>query len=144
MLDPTQAFNDIQDLLSTGPWDVYADEVPEDGTINWKNGLFDPFVVVYFGGPIRSGTDRSLISTRYDSTVLTCTVEVYAPKAQDARSIKGKITDMLTGFRPTDCGELTIALTNQYSRASNNVRPTNYISAVGFSCVSNLSTENAG
>ena len=119
--------------------DTYVSEVPEDKDVVWNNGLFSPYVVLYFGGPVRAAGDRSIVSTRYDTTIVYCTVEVYAPKAGTASIIKNNLIDLLTGFRPTDCGELATEGGFAFSKASNVVRPTQYIESVGFSARSNLS-----
>jgi hypothetical protein len=121
---------------------VFTSEVPEDSTIVYTNGLFTPFVVLYFGGPIRAARDHSLVSTRNDMTIVYCTAEVYAPRADTAAVIKDSLIDLLTGYSPTDCGELTLEGGLAYSRASNTVRPTQYIESTAWSARSNLSYTN--
>lgn len=118
---------------------VFESEVPEDADIPYPNGLFSPFYVVYFGGPIRAARDRGLVSTRNDTTIVYCTVEVYAPKASTAALLKDRLVDLITGFTPTDCGEMTLEGGLAYSRASNTVRPTQYIDSTSWTTRSNLS-----
>lgn len=121
--------------------DVYTSEVPEDGDINWNNGLFSPYLVVFFGGPIRSARDKGIVSTRFDTTILYCTVEVYAPVADTAAFLKDKVVDVLTGFRPPDCGEMVLEGGLAYSKASNEVRPTQYIDSTAFTTRGNLTMD---
>lgn len=139
-LDPTPAFNAVITRLRTlQPLPVYESEVPEDKDLVMTNGLFQPFIVVYLGGPIRAARDHNITGTRNDTTILYWTVEVYAPRAADATSIKGRLTSLLTGFVPPDCGELTLEGGMNYSRSSNQVRPTQFIAGLGFTARSNLS-----
>lgn len=130
---------DVLNRLATLPQQVYVGQVPEDSEIDWNDGLFDPFTIVYFGGPIRTGTDHHLTGTRNDTTFVYCTIEVSAPRADVAGLIKDKIIDLLTGFRPTDCGEMVLEGGGQFSRAANEVRPTVYIESTAFTARSNLS-----
>lgn len=123
---------------------VYDSEVPEDSAIKYANGLFSPFVVVYFGGPIRAARDRGIVSTRNDSTILYCTVEAYAPTSDTARVVRDNMIDLLTGSFPPDCGELSLEGGFSYSRASATVRPTQYIRSLAFSTRGNLSTPGIG
>ena len=118
---------------------TYLSEVPEDDALDWNNGLFSPYVVLYFGGPIRAAGDHSLVSTRYDTTIVYCTMEIYAPLARTARTIKNNLVNLLVGYYPTDCGELTLEGGLAFTKASNIVRPTQYIESVGLSARSNLS-----
>lgn len=118
--------------------DVYVSEVPEDSDINWNNGLFSPYLVIFFGGPIRSARDRGIVSTRNDTTILYCTVEVYAPVFSTAGLLKDKVVDVLTGFRPPDCGEMVLEGGLAYSKASNDVRPTQYVDSTAFTTRGNL------
>lgn len=141
MLDPTDAFASMLAELRTSVFSVYEDQPPEDADIDWNDGLFRPYLVASFGGPVRSARDRSLVTTRWDATILTFVVEAHAPTATAARQIQGEVIDLMTGFRATDCGELTLEMVGRRTRASNSIRPTVHIAAVGFSCVSNLSTE---
>lgn len=139
-LNPTPAFDAVITRLKTfQPLPVYESEVPEDTELVVTNGLFQPFLVVYTGGPLRAARDHHLTGTRNDTTILYWTVEAYAPRAADATSIKGSIAPLLTGFVPPDCGELTLEGGMNYSRSSNQVRPTQFIAALGFTARSNLS-----
>lgn len=123
---------------------VYDSEVPEDSDIQYTNGLFSPFVVVYFGGPIRAARDRGIVSTRNDSTILYCTLEVYAPRSDTARAVRDNLVDLLTGFIPPDCGEMSLEGGFSSSRASTTVRPTQYIRSLAFTTRGNLSTPGIG
>lgn len=140
-LNPTPVFNDFEAKVKAllPGIRVYNAEVPEDAEIPMQNGKSVPFVVIYTGGPIRSGRGKHIVSTRYDTTVLFWTVQVYAPRNDIAENYKGLLVDGMTGVRLVDSGELVLAGGNTFSRASNEVRPTQYIHEVQWNTRSNLS-----
>ena len=140
-LDPTPVFDDVLARVQSviGATKVYVAEVPEDKDIPVVNALPVPFVSIYFGGPVRSSRDRHITTSRNDTTVLFFTVQAYAPRADIARTIKGRIIEGLTGYRPVDGGEMILAGGNTCTRASNEVRPTQFLEEVQFTCRSNLS-----
>ena len=141
-LDPTSVFDSIQAQVQeiVGKTKVYISEIPPDESVPTDSkGMMLPFIVMYFGGPIRSGSDRSLVNTRNDVSLLYVTIEVYAPTANLARSLKGKLVDGLTGFRTDEMSQVTLSgFGMSQSRASNTVRPTQYIETQAWQCYSNL------
>ena len=141
MLDPSPTFEDIKAKLESvvAPLKVYVAEVPEDRDIPVSNGKPLPFVAIYFGGPVRAARDKHITSTRNDTTILWVTIQAYAPRADIARVYKGQIIQELTGYRPVDGGEMTLSGGNTDTRASNEVRPTQYLEEVVFQVRSNLS-----
>lgn len=131
---------DILAVLRAGTNIEWHDsEMPEDSTLVVTNGLFSPYGVVYFGGPVRTGTDRSLVSTRHDLNQMYCTVQINAPRAAEAKLLKDAAVDLLNGYRPPEAGELSLEGGMGYSRnSSSNELPTVYVREIGFSCVMNL------
>ena len=143
MLDPTPVFDDIETKVReiVGPIQVFVAEVPEDADIPVSNGKPQPFVAVFPGGPIRAARGHHIANSRWDTTILFWTILVSAPRADIARKYKGMLIDGLTGYRPVDSGELVLAGGNTPFRASNEVRPTQYLDEVQFSVRSNLKSE---
>lgn len=146
--NPTEVFNDWERICKESPYAVYVAEIPEDSALGYDEyGTMKPFVVLYFGGPIPSASDRGIVSAKYDTTILHLTVECYAARSGDSRAIKGYFIDKLLGHTSVDdegttlASELSFLASGQYTRASNAVRPTQYIDAVAFECRSNLSQE---
>ncbi len=142
-VDPTASFRDVYaklDSLDSLP--VYESEMPEDKALEYDAvGTMKPFYVIYYGGPIRSGTGRSLVSTRRDSYILYYTIECIAARAMDALVMKGRIIDNLLGYIPEDCSELQIRTASAYSRGANEIRPTQYAETTTFLCYSNMNLE---
>lgn len=142
-LNPSQVFANIEakvrEVLGKTP--VYLAEIPADDQLPMdKNGIMLPFVALYFGGPIRSVRDRNLVSVRRDVNILYLTAEIFAPTAEIARQIKGQLVEELTGFQEGDMSELSLSgLSLSNTRASNVVRPTQFIEMQSWQCMSNLS-----
>lgn len=139
-VDPSASFKDIHDkLVSISSIPVYDDEMPEDRSLEYDaNGTMKPFFVLYYGGPIRSSSGRSLVTTRRDGYILYVTIEAVAARSNDAKTLRGRVIDELLGYIPYDCGEMQIRTSSAYSRASNDIRPTQYIGSVTFNCNSNM------
>ena len=142
-LDPTPVYRSIEAKVRevAGKTPVYVAEIPPDDQLPMdSHGTMLPFIVLYFGGPIRSVRDRNLVSTRRDVNILYLTVEVFAPMPEISQQIKGRIIDGITGFQEGDMSELTLSgLSLSSTRASNTVRPTQYIDMQSWQCMSNLS-----
>ena len=139
-VNPSSTFKDIRSQIeSLVNYKVFTAEMPEDESLELdSHGVMKPFIVVYFGGPVRSAKDRGLISAKYDSTVLFITIEAFAANADAAIDIKGYLLENLTGWIPEGATELVPMGGMTYSRAGTKVRPTQYIEATSFQCFSNL------
>lgn len=143
-VDPTASFQDIHDkLASISSIPVFESEMPEDKSLQYDaKGVMKPFYVIYYGGPIRGGSGRSLVSTRRDSYIIYATIESVSARAKDARAMKGKVIDKMLGYIPYDCTELQIRTSSAYSKGANDLRPTQYIETVTFVCYSNTILES--
>lgn len=107
--------------------DVYDTEEPEgiEVTVN-KFGVFAAYHSLAFGGPIRSAKDKSFNGAAKDPVFMTVVIGSYAPTTELLRTVHAEMLDQLTGFYPTDSGELDLSGGFNLSFASNNVRPTVY------------------
>ena len=132
-LDTTAAEAAIIARLATTLSRVYVTEVPDNVTPVY------PLIVVYFGDPVRIGTDRGIVSTRNDTQRGFAVIQVQAPTDDAARIIKNKIRVSMVGYRPTDCGEMVLEGGYGYSKAATGVKPTIYYREVGMSWLTNLS-----
>jgi hypothetical protein len=112
---------------------VFISEVPGD----LPTPAF-PYVVIYFGGPIRSGRDHHITSTRNDTTISYCTVQVVSETDTSARDVNDRIRNALVGHRPPDCGEMVLEGGLARSNGTNEVKPTRYYRETGYSFRSNL------
>lgn len=119
---------------------IFNSEAPEDAELAIVNGLFKPYLVLYFGGPVRAQGDHHIVSTRHDTTIFYCTVQVNAARYTEARDIKDRVVELLTGFRPPNAGEMILEGGMGYSRnAGSKELPTVYVRETAFTMRANLS-----
>jgi len=133
-LSPILTEDAITARLATIVPRVYTTEVP-DGV-----APVYPYIVVYFGTPVRMARGRNLMSTRQDAMRGYCMIEVAAPTDAAARAVQGAVIESLTGYRPTNAGEMTLegGAGGGYSRAATGTNPTVYYREVAYSWVTNL------
>lgn len=112
---------------------VYGTEVPSDIVVVY------PFIVVYFGTPIRSGLDHHITSVRNDTQIGYLTVQTISTTDISARDINNKVRDKLVGFIPTDGSEMVPEGGISYSKVNSLAQPTKYYRESAFSYRTNLS-----
>ena len=142
-INPTPVFQAIeQHIKSTTDCAVHLSKIPEDESLTYDEdtGLVEPFIVMYFGGPIRAAGDHNLCDYRHDTTNLYITVDCYSGRYWDSQLLKGHTLEMLTGFKTDDSSPLCPGGGLNFDRASNAVRPTLYVASQSFTCRSNLSS----
>ncbi len=142
-INPTPVFQAIeQHIKSTTDCAVHLSKIPEDESLTYDEdtGLVEPFIVMYFGGPIRAAGDHNLCDYRHDTTNIYITVDCYSGRYWDSQLLKGHTLEMLTGFKTDDSSPLCPGGGLNFDRASNAVRPTLYVASQSFTCRSNLSS----
>ena len=142
-IDPTPVFQAIeQHIRNNTNCAVHMSKIPEDKALTYdgSTGLVEPFIVLYFGGPIRAAGDHNLYDYRNDTTNLYVTVDCTSGRYWDSQLLKGHMLEMLTGFKTDDSSPLCPGGGLTYDRASNAVRPTLYVASQSFTCRSNLSS----
>lgn len=128
-------------LESIFPLKVYDDDIPEDESLEYdSHGTLVPFMIVEWGDLTRPLKDRTLVSVRNDSYNFFFTVSVVTGRSEDTSVFFGKLMDGLTGFRPTDSGEVIPKGSMRFSRSAVINRPTQYIRSATFQCITNLTT----
>lgn len=132
-LDSAPYENDIKATVLAVTPRVFISEVPSDLPTPQA-----PYVVIYFGGPIRAGRDHHITSTRNDTTISYCTVQVVSETDTSARDVNDLIRNALVGHRPPDCGEMVLEGGLARSNGTNEVKPTRYYRETGYSFRSNL------
>lgn len=133
MLDTGPLEDDIQAVVTTVCPRVWVSEIPSDvATPKY------PYVILYFGGPIRSASDHHITSSRNDTTIGYCTVQVVSTTDKSARDVNNLVRNALVGHRPPDAGEMVSEGGLAYSRGNNDVTPTKYYRETGYSYRTNL------
>lgn len=132
-LNTAPAEDDIKATVQAVTPRVFITEVPSDVPTPAM-----PYVVIYFGGPIRAASDHHITSTRADTTIGYCTVQVVSETDTSARDVNNRILNALVGHRPPDCGEMVLETGAARSNGTNEVKPTRYYRETGYSYRSNL------
>lgn len=115
------------------PQDVYVTAVPDDTKIAHEpNGLFLPYIVIYFSDVAESGMGKGIISSRYNLGFASCVVECVAPTERAARQVAGLVRDKLTGFIPQNAGEMRLVGGRTYGFVDSNAVPKKYFSEIAF------------
>lgn len=137
MLDTGPLEDDIEAVVKTVCTRTWVSEIPSDVATPQM-----PYVILYFGGPIRSASDHHITSVRNDTMIGYCTVQVVSSTDKSARDVNNRIRNALVGYRPTDAGEMASEGGLAYSRGNNDVKPTKYYRETGYSYRTNLSWNN--
>lgn len=132
-LNTAPAEDDIKATVQAVTPRVFISEVPGDVPTPAM-----PYVVIYFGGPIRAASDHHITSTRADTTIGYCTVQVVSETDTSARDVNNRILNALVGHRPPDSGEMILETGASRSNGTNEVKPTKYYRETGYSYRSNL------
>lgn len=135
MIDTTQTENSILDQIKTVFPRVYVSEVPD----NVDPG--DPYIVVYFGDPIRAADDHHLENVRWDSMIGYFTVQVISKTDAAANAIKNRVKSALVGFRPYDSDAIVAEGGVSRSRSATESVPKMYYRETGYSYRTNMIPE---
>lgn len=132
MIDTTDTEASIVDQIKTVISRVYVSEVPAGVDPG------DPYVVVYFGDPIRTATDHHLENVRYDTMIGYLTVQVISRTDTAANAIKNAIKSALVGFIPDDSGPIVAEGGVSRSRSATESVPQKYYRENGYSYLTNM------
>lgn len=135
MIDTTQTEAEIIARVKTVISRVYISEPPAGVDPG------DPFVVVYFGDPIRASGDHHITTVRHDTMIGYLTVQVASRTDAAANAIKNRIKDALVGFIPYDSGEIAAEGGVSRSRSAIESVPQMYYRENGYSYRTNLRQE---
>lgn len=135
-LDTIGTEDSILDQLKTIVPRVYVSEHPNPQSPEY------PYMIVYFGAPITSGTDRHIVSVKHDTQQAFVTVQVISDTDQSARLVYNAVRYALIGWQPDDSGAMVPGGGMFYSRVGNNAKPTLYYRESTYRYMTNLSWED--
>ena len=144
MLDFTPAFDDIINKLKAdlgANVSVYDTNVPLDVPKVTVNGMFSPYVVVSIGGGVQNTRSKHMVDVRMDTYLYWVVCTSVAPRDKEARELKADILKSLTGFVPTDAGQLTPKGGTAQGVANENKVPLIYQHRAMFEFSQNMQTE---
>lgn len=137
-LDLIAVQDQITTQLETMAQDVYITAVPDDSKVkHGANGLFLPYVVVLYADIKEASSGNGITSVRHNPGISYCVAQAHAPTERAARQVANIVRDKLTGFTPTDAGELRLSGGRTYATVENNAVPKKYISEVAFTFIVN-------
>ena len=137
-LDLLSVQDQITTRLETMPQDVYVTAVPDDSKVkHGANGLFLPYVVVLYADMKEAASGNGITSVRHNPGISYCVAQAHAPTERAARQVANIVRDKLTGYKPTDAGELRLSGGRTYATVENNAVPKKYISEVAFTFIVN-------
>jgi hypothetical protein len=118
----------LNELIQT----VYENGVPDDAQLEYNNGIMLPFISPFFGGMARSTDGRGIVSARQDLGESYCIVQCVGPTERSSRQVADAVREKLTGFIPTDAGELRPVTNGRTVLPDFSSRPAKYITEVAF------------
>jgi hypothetical protein len=88
---------------------VYETNPPEDSKLAFDaNGMMMPYIVVTYTDLDQSAQTNGIIGARYNTGTSNAFVTCVAPTERAARQVANEVRDKLTGFKPSDAGELVL------------------------------------
>lgn len=100
-----------------------------------------PYTIYYFVPPVRSSRDRRLTGTRGDTLVSGFTVRAFGDTVDDVTTAIDALYDTFAGYKPYNCGELSLESGAPYSVGTTIVSPQLHVESLAFTFRTNLITE---
>lgn len=114
------------------PQTVYENGVPDDANLQYSNSVMLPFIVPFFGGFSRSLDGKGIVSSRQDLGESYVVIQCVAPTERSSRQVADIVRDKMTGFIPSDAGEMIPSGSPRFVTPDFSSRPAKYISEVIF------------
>lgn len=114
------------------PQTVYENGVPDDANLAYSNSTMLPFIVPFFGGFARALDGRGITSVRQDLGESYIIIQCVGPTERSSRQVADLVRNKMTGFTPSDAGEMVPASNSRYVTPDFSSRPAKYISEVTF------------
>jgi hypothetical protein len=114
------------------PQTVYENGVPDDANLAYSNSTMLPFIVPFFGGFARALDGRGITSVRQDLGESYVIIQCVGPNERSSRQVADLVRGKMTGFTPSDAGEMVPASNSRYVTPDFSSRPAKYISEVTF------------
>ena len=132
-LDLLAVQDQITAKLNELPQDVYETSVPDNKKVAYSNNMFLPYIVVFYGDMSENPRGRGITSVRNNAGLSYAIVRCIAPTDRAAKQVAGLVRDKLTGFQPTDAGELRLSSGgSSYVETDNSTASTHYITEIPY------------
>lgn len=114
------------------PQDVYETAAPDDSKLAFDaNGNLLPYIVVQFSDMYPSSTGNGVVGAQYDVGQSYIVVTCVSTNQRACRQVADSVRSKLTGFSPSDAGELRPA-GGSIQYANPDSKPNRYVTEVGF------------
>lgn len=118
--------------------DVYETTAPEDSKLRFDaNGMILPYIVIEFADMYESTGAAGIVSSRLDVKTSYIVVSCIAPTERSARQVAELVRDKLTGYVPTDAGELVLS-GGGIAFTAQEAKPNRYIAELAFTFPVNI------
>jgi hypothetical protein len=124
--------DEIITRLKELPQTVYENGVPDDANLAYSNGTMLPFIVPFFGGYARAIDGRGITSSRQDLGESYVIIQCVGPTERSSRQVADVVRDKMTGFTPSDAGEMIPSGNSRFVTPDFSSRPAKYISEAVF------------
>ena len=126
----------VQDQITTKvnelAQDVYETTAPEDARLRFDaNGMILPYIVIEFADMYESPQMGGILSSKYDVMTSYIIVSCVAPTQRAARQVAEAVRNKLTGFIPTDAGELVLS-GGGVSYTAENPKANRFVAEIAF------------
>lgn len=109
-LDLLAVQDSIVNKLRELPQDVYETAVPDDSKLRFdSNGMILPYIVIEYSDMYEMANANGILSGRMDTKMSYVVVSCVGPTERSARQVANLVRDKLTGFVPTDAGEMRLS-----------------------------------
>ncbi len=109
-LDLLAVQDSIVSKLRELPQDVYETAVPDDSKLRFDaNGMILPYIVIEYSDMYEMANANGILSSRMDTKMSYVIVSCIGPTERSARQVANLVRDKLTGFVPTDAGEMKLS-----------------------------------
>lgn len=127
----------IATKLKELPQDVYETSAPDDSKLRFNaNGMILPYIVIEYSDMYPAPEGRGIVSSKYDVGQSFIIVSCVGPTERSVRQVADLVRDKLTGFKPTDAGELTPS-GGGVGYTAQDPKPNRYITELGFTFMVN-------
>jgi hypothetical protein len=130
--------DDIAAKLRELAQDVYETTAPDDSKLRFdSNGMILPYIVIEFSDMYDSLNASGILSSRFDVKTSYALVSCVAPTERSARQVAEVVRDKLTGYSPTDAGEMRLS-GGGIAYSTKDSKPNRYISELAFTFPVNI------
>lgn len=111
--------------------DVYETSAPEDSKLNFdSSGNLLPYIVVQYSD-MYPGSSNGITGARYNMGQSYALITCVSNNQRASRQVADLVRDKLTGFSPSDAGELRLA-GGSIDYSNPDAKPSRYVTEVGF------------